>query len=75
MSDPDSNSKAALFEGSEQALAELDAGHNAQAARMAGTLLLEHAGDGPLLMILGEAVRRLQGDLNATTFVWQPPGK
>ena len=42
---------------------------------MAGTLLLEHAGDGPLLMILGEAVRRLQGDLTATTFVWQPPGK
>ena len=75
VADADSRTRAALFEGSEQALAELEVGHNAQAARMAGTLLLEHAGDGPLLMILGEAVRRLQGDLTATTFIWQPPGK
>lgn len=75
VADDDTSGRSGLFEGSEQALAELERGHNAQAARLAGTLLLEHTGDGPLLMILGEAVRRLQSDSQATSFTWHPAGK
>jgi adenylate cyclase len=75
VTEADSPARAEFFRGSEQALAALEAGNNAQAARLAGTLLLEHTGDGPLLMILSEAVRRLQSDTAATAFIWQPPGK
>lgn len=64
-----------LFRGTELALAALDRGDHAQAARMAGTLLLQHAGDGPLLAILGEAVQRLQQDQAPAKFIWRPPGK
>jgi hypothetical protein len=75
VAEADGPTRADLFHGSDQALTALEMGNHAQAARLAGTLLLEHTGDGPLLMILGEAVRRLQSDTTATAFVWQPPGK
>jgi hypothetical protein len=64
-----------FFADSEGALAALEAGQFAQAAHLAGTLLLEHRGDGPLLLVLSRASSALIQDGRGFQPVWEPPGK
>jgi adenylate cyclase len=63
--------RAEFFDQSEEALDHLEAGKFAQAARLAGTLLLEHRGDGPLLLVLSRAAEMLMqgGEFDP---VWEP---
>jgi adenylate cyclase len=64
-----------LFVESEAALADLEAGEFALAARKAGTLLLDLPGDGPLLLTLSRASTTLVQDGRGFDPVWEPPGK
>lgn len=65
---------AEFFRESEAALDALERGEFAVAARTAGSLLAQHPGDGPLLVVLSRAADALirGGDF---TPVWIPPGK
>ncbi len=65
--------QAEFFRASEEALA-LEAEEFARAARLAGQLLSDHPGDGPLLLVLSRAAHVLisPGPWNP---VWEPPGK
>ncbi len=73
---PEGEGRRAFFRDSEAALDALEAGDFALAARRAGTLLLEHPGDGPLLLVLTRAANMLmQGRGAAFDPVWEPPGK
>jgi adenylate cyclase len=66
--------RAAFFQASTEALDALEAEQFARAARLAGQLLTDHPGDGPLLLILSRAANMLMnpGPWNP---VWEPPGK
>jgi adenylate cyclase len=64
-----------FFVESESALEALEAGDFALAARKAGTLLLDHRGDGPLLLTLHRATLALMQDGKGFDPVWEPPGK
>jgi adenylate cyclase len=63
-----------LFAESEAALADLEAGDFALAARKAGTLLLDIVGDIPLLLTLSRATGAMMPDGHFDP-VWEPPGK
>jgi adenylate cyclase len=67
--------REAFFRRSEEALDLLEAGEFAQAARRAGELLLEHTGDGPLLLVLSRAAQMLMQGGAGFDPVWEPPGK
>jgi adenylate cyclase len=76
---PPSDDRRAFFRESEEALAALEAGDFATAARRAG-VLLEQAADGPLLLVLSRAAHMLMQGCGGTTPaafdpVWEPPGK
>ena len=64
-----------FFDASQAALETLEAKHFAEAARLAGTLLVRHQGDGPLQLILSRAAGMLMDDGTAFDPVWTPPGK
>jgi len=64
-----------FFAESEAALEALEAGDFALAAHRAGMLLLDHRGDGPLLLILSRASTALVQDGRGFDAVWAPPGK
>jgi adenylate cyclase len=63
-----------LFAESEKALADLEAGDFALAARKAGTLMLDMPGDIPLLLTLSRATNGMMPDGRFDP-VWEPPGK
>ncbi len=64
----------AFFAQSEAALDKLEHGDFVSAARVAGTVLQDHAGDGPMLLVLSRAATQLVqgGDFDT---IWEPPGK
>ena len=64
-----------FFEASEAALDALEQRRFAEAARLAGTLLGKHNGDGPLQLILSRAAQMLMDDGTTFDAVWSPPGK
>ena len=64
-----------FFAESEAALEELEAGHFALAAHRAGMLLLDHRGDGPLLLTLSRPAPPSWRDGRVFDPVWEPPGK
>jgi hypothetical protein len=64
-----------FFAESEAALEALEAGDFALAAHRSGMLLLEHRGDGPLLLTLSRASTALVQDGRDFDAVWAPPGK
>jgi adenylate cyclase len=64
-----------FFAESEAALEALEAGDFALAAHRAGILLLDHRGDGPLLLTLSRASTALVQDGRGFDAVWAPPGK
>ncbi|HBI46335.1 MAG TPA: hypothetical protein DDY78_26310 [Planctomycetales bacterium] len=64
-----------FFAESEAALEALEAGDFALAAHRAGMLLLDHRGDGPLLLTLSRASTALVEDGRGFDAVWAPPGK
>ncbi len=64
-----------FFAESEAALEALEAGDFALAAHRAGMLLLDHRGDGPLLLTLSRASTALVEDGRGFDAVWTPPGK
>jgi adenylate cyclase len=64
-----------FFAESEAALDALEAGDFALAAHRAGMLLLDHRGDGPVLLILSRASGALMHDGRGFDPVWEPPGK
>jgi adenylate cyclase len=64
-----------FFAASEAALTALETKRFAEAARMAGTLLGTHQGDGPLQLILSRAAAMLMDDGTEFDPVWTPPGK
>ena len=65
----------AFFRASEAALEALEAGDFANAARRSGTLLPDHSGDGPLLLVLSRASTALVNRGAGFDAVWEPPGK
>ncbi|MBI1918678.1 MAG: adenylate/guanylate cyclase domain-containing protein [Planctomycetes bacterium] len=65
----------AFFRATEAALDALEARDFAAAARAAGGLLLQHRGDGPLLLALSRARAALMNDGADFDPVWAPPGK
>jgi hypothetical protein len=67
--------RQAFFAESEAALEALEAGDFGTAARMAGALLAEHSGDGPLLLVLARAADALVRAGAGFDPVWTPPGK
>jgi adenylate cyclase len=67
--------RAGFFRDSEAALDALEHQRFAEAARMAGTLLGSHPGDGPLLLVLSRAAAVLAGTDEKFDSVWVPPGK
>jgi adenylate cyclase len=71
----DSEERRRFFARSEEALGALEAGDFVHAVRLAGTLLLEHRGDGPLLLTLSRASTAFNQDGRDFDPVWQPPGK
>jgi adenylate cyclase len=71
----DSEERRHFFAESEAALDSLEAGDFAGAARRAGALLLDHRGDGPLLLTLSRASTALMQDGRDFEPVWEPPGK
>lgn len=71
----DSEQRSRFFTESESILDALEAGDYANAARKAGTLLLDHRGDGPLLLMLSRATTALVEDGAGFDPVWTPPGK
>jgi len=64
-----------FFSASEAALDALEAGRFAESASMAGTLLGQFRGDGPLLLILSRAAPALVDGGNRFDPIWEPPGK
>jgi adenylate cyclase len=71
-----SEERRGFYQESEEAMHALEAGDFAMAARRAGALLLEHPGDGPLLLVLSRAAQMLMQGRNASFDpVWEPPGK
>jgi adenylate cyclase len=64
-----------FFAESEAALEALETGDFALAAHRAGMLLLDHRGDGPLLLTLSRASTALVQDGGGFDAVWAPPGK
>ncbi len=64
-----------FFAESEGALEALEAGDFALAAHRSGMLLLDHRGDGPLLLTLSRASTALVEDGRGFDAVWTPPGK
>jgi adenylate cyclase len=64
-----------FFAESEAALDALESGDFAQAARKAGTLLLDRRDDGPLLLTLSRASQALMHDGQGFDTAWEPPGK
>jgi adenylate cyclase len=66
--------RGAFFGISEGALDALERGDFALAARLSGYELENHAGDGPLLLVLSRAAHML---MHGGVFdpVWEPPGK
>jgi adenylate cyclase len=71
----DSEHRRHLFDESESALDQLEAGEFALAARKVGTILLDLPGDGPLLLTLSRASNALMQDGRGFDPVWEPPGK
>jgi adenylate cyclase len=69
-----SQQRRQLFAESEAALADLEAGDFALAARKAGTLLLDIPGDIPLLLTLSRATSAMMPEGRFDP-VWEPPGK
>jgi adenylate cyclase len=70
-----SQQRGHLFDQSEAALDQLEAGEFALAARNAGTILLDLPGDGPLLLTLSRASNALMQDGRGFNPIWEPPGK
>ena len=64
----------AFFQRSEEALHLLEQGRFAASAQLAGELLLERPGDGPLILTLSRAAQAMFGNENFS-LVWLPPGK
>lgn len=64
-----------FFRDSEAALDALEQRQFAEAAQLAGKLLREHPGDGPLQLILARASQALITDGEGFDPVWIPPGK
>src|SRR5205807_8795956 len=71
----DSGERRTFFADSEAALDALERGDFAQGARQAGLLLLDHSGDGPLLLTLSRAADALMRAGVGFDPVWVPPGK
>jgi adenylate cyclase len=67
--------RGTFFRQSEEALTTLESGDFGRAARLAGALLHEHPGDGPMLLVLSRAVDQLINPTRVFDPVWQPPGK
>jgi adenylate cyclase len=70
-----SEERRQFFTQSEAALEALESGDFAGAAHKAGALLLQHSGDGPLLLTLARASSALMQDGRGFDPVWEPPGK
>lgn len=64
-----------FFAESQAALEALEAGDFTRAARLAGALLGENTGDGPLLLTLARATDALVRGGDGFDLVWTPPGK
>jgi adenylate cyclase len=66
---------APLKEGYEAALANFEKGQLRPAARVLGNLVIDHAGDGPSLVLLSRTVTRLVEEGVEFNPVWELPGK
>lgn len=71
----DGKRQVELFAKTEAALEALEQGEMATAARLAGEVLIEKPGDGPLLLILARASDALVHADEPFDPVWEPPGK
>jgi adenylate cyclase len=67
--------RQAFFAESQAALEALEAGDFTRAARLAGALLGDNTGDGPLLLTLARATDALVRGGDGFDPVWTPPGK
>jgi adenylate cyclase len=67
--------RQAFLQESEAALQLLEQGEFSKAAGVAGTLLQQHPGDGPLRLTLARAVAMLVNEEAPFDPVWVPPGK
>jgi adenylate cyclase len=70
-----SEERRQFFAESEAALDALEAGDFTHAAHKAGTLVLGHRGDGPVLLTLSRASAAMIQDGRGFHPVWEPPGK
>lgn len=70
-----SEARRLFFKEFQDALDAFEGGDFARAARAAGTLLLDHPGDGPLQLLLSRAANQLMNEDAEFDPVWAPPGK
>ncbi len=67
--------RSGLFRASEEALDDLEQGRFAAASRKAASLLEQHPGDGPVLLLIARGADALVRNGEGFDPVWVPPGK
>jgi adenylate cyclase len=70
-----SEARRLFFKEFQDALDAFEGSDFARAARAAGTLLLDHPGDGPLQLLLSRAANQLMNEDAEFDPIWAPPGK